>query len=96
MSVWDRSVPVEPVFTHPQLIAIEVLSPEDRHSKVQRKIEDYRRFGVRHIWAIDPVQRIGWDCSEGNWMRTSQFAIADSPIHLDLEQLFRELDAAEA
>jgi hypothetical protein len=39
---------------------------------------------------------MGWDCSDGNWMRASRFAVEGSPIHLDLEQLFRELDAAEA
>jgi Uma2 family endonuclease len=96
VSVWARSVPVEPVFTHPQLIVVEVLSPEDRHSKVQQKIEDYRRFNVPHIWIIDPLQRIGWDCSNGNWIRTTHFSLEGSPIHLDLDELFRNLDAAEA
>ena len=47
VSVFQRSVPVEQVFTRPQLIAIEVLSPEDRRSKVDEKIADYRRFGGR-------------------------------------------------
>ena len=96
VSVWARTVPIEPVFSNPQLVVIEVLSPEDRHSKVQEKIEDYRRFQVPHIWVVDPLQRIGWNCSSGNWLRTSRFAVEGSPIHLDLEQLFRELDAAEA
>ena len=73
VSVWARTVPIEPVFSHPQLIVVEVLSPEDRHSKVQEKVEDYRRFQVPHIWVVDPLQRMGWDCSDGNWMRTSRF-----------------------
>jgi hypothetical protein len=33
-------VPPEPVFTAPQLIAVEILSPEDRQSKMQERIED--------------------------------------------------------
>ena len=57
VSVWARNIPVEPVFSQPQLIAIEVLSPEDRHARVQAKIEDYRQFGVTHIWIVDPVER---------------------------------------
>jgi Uma2 family endonuclease len=96
VSVWTRTVPIEPVFSQPQLIVVEVLSPEDRHSKVQEKVEDYRRFQVPHIWVVDPLERMGWDCSDGNWLRASRFAVEGSPIHLDLEQLFRELDAAEA
>ena len=96
VSVWARNIPIEPVFTRPQLIAIEVLSPEDRHSKVQEKIEDYRQFQVPNIWIVDPVQRIGWDCSNGNWIRSNRFTVAGSAIYLDLDELFRELDAAEA
>ncbi|HEY3707173.1 MAG TPA: Uma2 family endonuclease [Terracidiphilus sp.] len=96
ISVWERSVPIEPVFSHPQLIAIEVLSPEDRQSRMQGKVEDYRRFAVRHIWVVDPTRRVGWDCSDGNWMRATRFEVSGSPIHLDLDELFRELDDAEA
>jgi Uma2 family endonuclease len=96
VSVWARTVPIEPVFSHPQLIVVEVLSPEDRHTRMQAKIEDYRRFGVPNIWIVDPAKRIGWNCSDGNWTRKARFEVADSPIHLDLEELFRDLDAAEA
>jgi hypothetical protein len=51
---------------------------------------------VPHIWVVDPLQRIGRNCSDGNWIRTGRFAIDGSPIHLDLKHLFKELDAAEA
>jgi Uma2 family endonuclease len=96
VSVWRRDVPIKPVFDQPQLIAIEVLSPEDRLSRVQEKIEDYRHFQVANIWMVDPIKRLGWDCSDGNWTRTESFAVAGSPITLDLRDLFRELDDAEA
>ena len=96
MSVWKRDVPVKPVFDQPQLIAVEVLSPEDRNSRVQEKIEDYRNFQVANIWIVDPIKRLGWDCSDGNWTRKDRFEIAGTPIYLDLNDLFKELDAAEA
>lgn len=96
VSVWKRSVPIEPVFTRPQLIVIEVLSPEDRQLRMQARIEDYRRFQIPYIWVVDPAKRIGWDCSDGNWLRKDRFEVSDAPIYLDLLQLFRDLDAAEA
>ena len=96
ISIFLRGQPVEQVFTRPPLVAIEVLSPEDRQSKVQEKIDDYRNFGVANIWIIDPVKRLGWDCSDGNWTRTERLAVAGSPVYLDIAELFRELDAAEA
>lgn len=96
VSIWPREIPVERVFSRPQLIAIEVLSPEDRHSKVQERIEDFRQFGVPNIWIVDPVKRLGWDCSDGNWIAKGRFELVGSPIYLDLNELFRDLDAAEA
>jgi len=94
ISVWPRSTPPAPVFTTPQLIAIEVLSPEDRQSKAQEKIEDYRRFGVSHIWFVDPVRQIAWDCSSGNWIRVKRFEVAGTPIHMNLAALFKEVAEA--
>src|SRR5271168_586217 len=96
VSVFSRDMPIEQVFTHPQLIAVEVLSPEDRHSKMQQRIDDYRAFGVHNVWIIDPKQRIGWDCSSGNWIRKERFEVTDCPAYLSLDELFRDLDLSEA
>jgi Uma2 family endonuclease len=35
--------------TRPPLAIIEVLSPEDRISPYEQRIDDYRNMGVRHI-----------------------------------------------
>ena len=96
VSIWRREVPVQRVFSSPQLIAIEVLSPEDRHSKIQEKIDDYRTFGVPYIWVIDPIKRVGWDCSDGNWIQKDRFEVTASPIYMSLTELFRELDISES
>jgi Uma2 family endonuclease len=49
ISVWRADAPKEQIITHPQLIAIEILSPEDRLSRFQNKIDDYLAFGIEHI-----------------------------------------------
>jgi Uma2 family endonuclease len=95
VSIFSRELPVEQVFTRPQLVAIEVLSPEDRHSKVQEKIDDFRAFRIANIWIVDPVKRIGWDCSDGNWTRKDRFEIKGTPICLVLQSLFDGLDESE-
>ena len=41
----------------PPRLAVEVLSPNDRASKVLRKINDYLRCGVGLVWVIDPEFR---------------------------------------
>jgi Uma2 family endonuclease len=35
-------------------LAVEILSEEDRMTKVMEKLEEYDKKGVSHIWLIDP------------------------------------------
>lgn len=45
---WGEEVPV---------LAVEVLSPNDKMSEVNEKIEDYLRNGVRLVWLVDYERR---------------------------------------
>jgi Uma2 family endonuclease len=44
----------------PPLLCIEILSPEDRWSRVQDRLTDYLKFGVRTVWIIDPYSNEAW------------------------------------
>lgn len=46
----------EPLPDAPDL-AVEILSPDDRMSRVMRKVRFYLANGVRLVWLIDPVRR---------------------------------------
>ncbi len=50
----------------PPFLVVEVLSPEDRASRVEERIDDYLRFGVPWIWVIDPITGRGHVYHEGN------------------------------
>jgi Uma2 family endonuclease len=39
-------------------LAVEILSPDDRMTRVQRKLRFYLENGVRLVWLIDPENRI--------------------------------------
>jgi Uma2 family endonuclease len=53
------SEPREQVPSEPPLVTIEVLSPDDRFSYLGPKLSEYRHWGVRHIWIVDPeAQRL--------------------------------------
>jgi len=44
----------------PPDMAIEILSPDDRASRIARKIEYYLSHGVRMVWLLDPEIRRVW------------------------------------
>ena len=52
--------PQEQIFRTPPFIWIEILSPEDRWERMQKKIDDYLRFGVPYVWVINPRDQRGW------------------------------------
>jgi Uma2 family endonuclease len=75
--------PAEQIPTQPPFLCIEILSPEDRAGRIQRKIADYLKFGVRYIWVIDPHTReafihtaAGMHAVEDGILRTSDPDIA--------------------
>lgn len=41
----------------PPLVAIEILSADDRMPEVLDKLREYRAWGVPHIWLVDPESR---------------------------------------
>jgi Uma2 family endonuclease len=49
---------------YPPLVAIEVLSPDDRLSEVRAKLEEYRAWGVPHVWLADPESRRLYICDD--------------------------------
>jgi len=55
-----RPKPQEQILAAPPFICIEILSPDDRISRMQERIDDYLRFGVRYVWLIDPKTARAW------------------------------------
>ena len=52
--------PDEQILTSPPFLCIEILSPEDKISRMQQRIDDYLAFGVRYVWAVDSQTRKAW------------------------------------
>jgi Uma2 family endonuclease len=86
----------ERILDQPPFIAIEVLSPEDRLSRLHERINDYLAFGVEHIWIFDPEQRIAWRATTAGLhvVADGELTVAGTPIRVVLSEVFGELDRA--
>jgi Uma2 family endonuclease len=93
--VTRRDAPDEQIITHPPLLCAEILSPEDRIARVEEKLEDYFRMGVRAVWVIDPRIQTGYQC-EGprfqDWKASSELAVPGTPIRIEMSALLADLD----
>lgn len=65
IAVFCPAPPNERVPGTPPLIAIEILSPDDRLAVVREKLEEYRGWGVKHVWLVDPHSRRMYSCDPG-------------------------------
>jgi Uma2 family endonuclease len=81
------------ILREPPFLCIEVLSPEDRVSRMEVKIDDYLKFGVAHVWLIDPRKKLAWSYTrEGRREAASVLTAQEPRIELPIAELFAELD----
>ena len=65
LAVFHPSEPTARVPEDPPLIVIEILSEDDRMSAVRTKLQEYERWGVTHVWLVDPYARKLYTCEAG-------------------------------
>src|ERR1051326_6458390 len=64
-----RTDPNERVPTKPPVLCIEILSPEDRMSRVEVRINDYLAMGVPYVWVLDPETRQAFAATPAEGLR---------------------------
>jgi Uma2 family endonuclease len=85
--VYERE-PEEQVFQTAPWIVVEILSPEDRMSQMQRKIEDYRAIGCPNIWILDPWRRKAYRFDGAAIVEGSELTTHDARLSIGVSQLF--------
>lgn len=87
--VLDRDQPIEPVFTYPPLVCIEILSKD-----MQERVTDYLNFGVPNVWILDPAARRAYVCRPGVFREPEGgvLEVPGSPLCIPLAEFFAELD----
>jgi len=61
--------PGEEVLTKPPFLCVEILSPEDRMSRVETRIQDYLTMGVAYVWLLDPYTRQAYVATNSEGLR---------------------------
>jgi Uma2 family endonuclease len=73
------------------MIVFEIVSKDDRHQDLMQKLEEYREWGVPHIWVIDPLTKRFSMYTEFGLRNVSSLSLPDYPIQLTPAELFASL-----
>jgi Uma2 family endonuclease len=86
--------PEDQIFRQPPFICIEILSKDDTRRSMQKRIDDYLKFGVPNVWVIDPADRRVWAySSEGSREVKDGVLRTENPsIEVSLAEVFAGLD----
>jgi Uma2 family endonuclease len=82
----------EPILTKPPLLCIEVLSPEDRMSRIEARIQDYLEMGVSYVWVLDPETKQAYVATAADGLRevkTGVLTTANPAFEVPLAEVFR-------
>jgi len=87
-----RENPQERVPRTSPYVCIEILSPEDRMSRVEIRINDYLAMGVPYVWVLDPQtkQAFASTAAEGlKEVKTGVLRTENPVLELPLAECFR-------
>jgi Uma2 family endonuclease len=81
--------PEEQIITKPPFICFEILSVDDRVTRVQRRVDEYLAMGVPYVWIIDPRDRRVWRCLPGQNLEVrGELRTGNPEIVISLADLF--------
>ena len=83
--------PEEEVPANPPFLCIEVLSPEDRMSRIQVRINDYLAMGVPYVFVLDPETRQAYIATAAEGLREVRSGVlrTENPvIEIPLHEIF--------
>jgi Uma2 family endonuclease len=81
----------EQILTRPPFICIEVLSREDRLSRVLERAKDFISMGVRYIWVLDPETHTAYSFTAADGLReikSGMLKTENPAIEVPLDELF--------
>ena len=83
----------EQIVTKAPLLCVEILSPEDTHTRLVTRLDDYLEMGVPECWVIDPKLRRGSVYSREGLIpaRDGRLTMAGTDLTVDLTPLFAQL-----
>ena len=91
LAVYRDSRPEGRYATTPAYVTIEIVSPDDRHSELTERLEDYRRWGVPHVWLVDPQLKRVYEYTEAGLLQFPALRLPEFDFEISAQELFKDV-----
>jgi Uma2 family endonuclease len=84
--------PGEEILTKPPFLCIEILSPEDRMSRIKERVNEYLAMGVPYVWVLDPTSKRTYVATQTEELREVEVTVlrtANPVLEVPLSEIFR-------
>ena len=88
VAVFHPVAPTEQVPSSPPLIAMEILSQDDRMTMVREKLQSYRIWGVAHVWLVDPRSRAMFVFDDRGLREVAELSVPELEIAIRPKDIF--------
>lgn len=90
-AVYQEARPEGRFATAPALVAVEIVSPDDRYGDLTQRLEDYRRWGVPHIWLVDPELKRLYEYSEAGLLQYPALRLTGFDFEIAADAIFKDI-----
>src|SRR5689334_5516303 len=80
--------PLGRIITMPPLACFEILSPDDRMTRVRARLDDYLRFGVPYVFLLDPETRKAYRWTTAGMTEVMELRTENPEIVIQVAELF--------
>jgi len=86
LAVYRDSRPEGRYAEMPPFVAIEIVSPDDRRGRLKERLEDYRRWGVPHVWLVDPQRKRLFEYTEAGLLQFPALLLPEFDFEISAQE----------
>jgi Uma2 family endonuclease len=91
LAVYRERLPQGRYATTPAFVAVEIVSPDDRYTELTQRLEDYRRWGVPHVWLVDPQLKRLYKYTEAGLLQHAGIRLPEFDFEISSQELFKDV-----
>jgi Uma2 family endonuclease len=87
LAVYAHQEPLERLPKELPLVVTEIVSPDDRHEELMERLEEFRAWGVPHVWLVDPGLRRMYVYRDGGLTPVPAFELPEFDVRIAASEI---------